>query len=108
MSASSSTINTWAANASILACLRAGALGRVRRALAASGRMRTMYQAWSLLVVALGFQAGASMLTPRDAAPKHLRVATSASAADAAPRAKVSLFVDVTPAPGIHVYAPGA
>jgi len=48
------------------------------------------------------------MLTPRDAAPKHLRVATSASAADAAPGAKVSLFVDVTPAPGIHVYAPGA
>jgi DsbC/DsbD-like thiol-disulfide interchange protein len=70
--------------------------------------MRTMNHAWSLLVIALSLQAGTPILSPPDAAPKHLRVATSASAASAAPGAKVSLFVDVTPAPGIHVYAPGA
>lgn len=42
-------------------------------------------------------------------APKqHIAVAATASAASANPGAKVSLFVDVVPDPGIHVYAPGA
>src|SRR5213593_3238870 len=40
--------------------------------------------------------------------PKHLAIAATASAPTAAPGSKVSLFVDVTPNPGIHVYAPGA
>jgi len=44
----------------------------------------------------------------RSAAPKHLTLAASSSAPSAAPGAKVSLFVDVMPNPGIHVYAPGA
>jgi DsbC/DsbD-like thiol-disulfide interchange protein len=40
--------------------------------------------------------------------PQHVTVATTASRATAAPGSTVSLFVDVTPKPGIHVYAPGA
>ena len=39
---------------------------------------------------------------------KHLTVLTSTSAHAAAPGSKLSLYVDVTPNPGIHVYAPGA
>jgi DsbC/DsbD-like thiol-disulfide interchange protein len=41
-------------------------------------------------------------------APKHLAIVATASAATAAPGSKVSLFLDITPNPGIHVYAPGA
>jgi DsbC/DsbD-like thiol-disulfide interchange protein len=42
-------------------------------------------------------------------APKqHITVATSPSPASARAGAKVSLFLDVAPDPGIHVYAPGA
>jgi DsbC/DsbD-like thiol-disulfide interchange protein len=40
--------------------------------------------------------------------PKYLTIAATASAAAAAPGSKVSLFLDVTPNLGIHVYAPGA
>ena len=40
--------------------------------------------------------------------PKHLTVAATTSAASAAPGTKVSLFLDIAPNPGIHVYAPGA
>jgi DsbC/DsbD-like thiol-disulfide interchange protein len=39
--------------------------------------------------------------------PKHLTIATAASTTSAAAGSQVSLFVDVTPNPGIHVYAPG-
>ena len=39
---------------------------------------------------------------------KHLRVAMSASASTAKKGDRLSLFVDVSPNPGIHVYAPGA
>jgi DsbC/DsbD-like thiol-disulfide interchange protein len=42
------------------------------------------------------------------ARPKHLTLVTSTSDAPQAPGSKISLFVDVTPDPGIHVYAPGA
>ena len=38
---------------------------------------------------------------------KHLSVSLSASAAHAAPGARVSLRLDVTPKPKMHVYAPG-
>ena len=37
----------------------------------------------------------------------HLTLSTSASPETPKPGAKVSLTVDVTPKPGIHVYAPG-
>ncbi|PYR59140.1 MAG: hypothetical protein DMF91_15495 [Acidobacteria bacterium] len=40
--------------------------------------------------------------------PKHLTITATSSAATAAPGSKVSLFLDITPNPGIHVYAPGA
>ena len=38
---------------------------------------------------------------------KHLTVATSAPADAVAPGARVSLVVEITPKPNIHVYAPG-
>jgi len=41
-------------------------------------------------------------------APKHLAVSATSSAATSAPGSKVSLFLDIVPKPGIHVYAPGA
>ena len=41
-------------------------------------------------------------------APKHLAITATTSAATATPGSKVSLFLDITPNPGIHVYAPGA
>src|SRR5947209_4481911 len=41
-------------------------------------------------------------------APKHLTFAATTSARTAAPGAKVQLWLDITPKPGIHVYAPGA
>jgi DsbC/DsbD-like thiol-disulfide interchange protein len=40
--------------------------------------------------------------------PKHLALTTTSSAASAAAGSEISLYVDVTPNPGIHVYAPGA
>src|SRR6266566_1978819 len=40
--------------------------------------------------------------------PRHLTVVPTVSAASVAPGSKVSLFLDITPKPGIHVYAPGA
>lgn len=43
-----------------------------------------------------------------EATTAHLRVAASASDATLVPGRHVSLIVDVTPAAGIHVYAPGA
>src|SRR5438094_8641895 len=39
---------------------------------------------------------------------KHLTAFASALADAASPGSKISLFVDVAPKPGIHVYAPGA
>ena len=46
-----------------------------------------------------------SSLTPR---PGHAAVAASPAEIGAKPGTKVSLFVDVTPKSGIHVYAPGS
>jgi len=37
----------------------------------------------------------------------HLKIATSVTPESAKPGAKVALAVDVTPKPGMHVYAPG-
>jgi hypothetical protein len=42
------------------------------------------------------------------AATPHLRIATSASVAEARRGSIVRLFVDVIPDPKVHVYAPGA
>ena len=39
---------------------------------------------------------------------KHLAIASSSSAKTATAGSKISLYVDVTPKTGIHVYAPGA
>ena len=39
---------------------------------------------------------------------KHAAIAAAPIDVAAAPGGKVSLFVDVTPKPGIHVYAPGS
>lgn len=41
-------------------------------------------------------------------APQHLTISTSVSAPTIQRGKQVSLFVDVTPKPKIHVYAPGA
>ena len=47
-------------------------------------------------------------LFQRPAPPAHLDIAVSSSAAAASPGSKLSLLLDITPKPGIHVYAPGA
>lgn len=68
-----------------------------------------MRDAMHVLFAALLVQAaGSSLLPAQKNVPKHLTLSVSASAASAAPGSKVSLFVDVTPNRGIHVYAPGA
>src|SRR6266851_4186794 len=70
------------------------------------------------LFVVIIAQAGQSLLPPagpvgpdglNNAAPKHLTLSTSANPANpTTPGSGVSLFLDVRPNPGIHVYAPGA
>jgi DsbC/DsbD-like thiol-disulfide interchange protein len=54
----------------------------------------------------------ALLAVPQEAAPKsvetaHLRVATSTSTVTAAAAKRLSLYVDVTPKPDMHVYSPG-
>jgi DsbC/DsbD-like thiol-disulfide interchange protein len=44
----------------------------------------------------------------RPTVPTHVTVVAIPSSDTALPGAKVSLFLDVTPRPGVHVYAPGA
>ena len=39
--------------------------------------------------------------------PGHAAIQSSPAEVNGAPGAKLALFVDVTPKPGIHVYAPG-
>ncbi len=39
---------------------------------------------------------------------QHIKTSTTASPSRAAAGSTITLFVDVTPDPGIHVYAPGA
>jgi DsbC/DsbD-like thiol-disulfide interchange protein len=50
-----------------------------------------------------------SMLLVPDALQEtaHLKIATSVTPASAIPGARIALAVDVTPKPGMHVYAPG-
>ena len=64
-----------------------------------------------LFVVALAELARGQAILPDPAkskTPQYITVETSASAPTAAPGSRVTLFVDVTPNSGIHVYAPGA
>jgi DsbC/DsbD-like thiol-disulfide interchange protein len=49
-----------------------------------------------------------SLLAILAAPPQHITVSSSASAASVKPGTKLSLYVDVVPGSGIHVYAPGA
>jgi DsbC/DsbD-like thiol-disulfide interchange protein len=56
-----------------------------------------------MLLVALLTQL--SSLTPK---PGHATVIASPAEVNGAAGAKLALFVDVTPKPGIHVYAPGS
>lgn len=58
-----------------------------------------MFVALSLMMLVLA--AGPSQETA------HLKIATSATPDAAKPDGKIALAVDVTPKPGIHVYAPG-
>jgi DsbC/DsbD-like thiol-disulfide interchange protein len=68
---------------------------------------------WLFIVIVA--QAGQALVPPGGlggldkAPPKHLTLSTSASPPNlTTPGSGVSLFLDVTPNPGIHVYAPGA
>jgi Thiol:disulfide interchange protein DsbD, N-terminal len=58
----------------------------------------------SLLVVASSFQG----LAPKPSAIQHVTLAATTEPEAAAPRGKVTLLLDVTPDPKVHVYAPGA
>ncbi len=49
----------------------------------------------------------AQLLSPAPK-PGHATIQSSPAEVNGAPGAKLALFVDVTPKPGIHVYAPGS
>ena len=75
--------------------------------------MTTFYNAhvniaWLLLAVA--FVQSAPTLQFKGVPPlsKHAAITTGPATLSAAPGARLELFVDMTPNPGIHVYAPGA
>src|SRR5580704_743649 len=57
--------------------------------------------------IVLALLAQISTPTPRPR-PSHATVTPSPAEVSAAVGAKVALSVDVTPKPGIHVYAPGS
>jgi len=61
-----------------------------------------------LFSIPLLAQGGNPLLSPGPAPPKHLTLTTGASLSSVKPGARVALFVDIVPNPGIHVYAPGA
>ena len=48
------------------------------------------------------------LFPPPKAGPKRISVSTAASLTHLKPGARASLWLDVVPNPGIHVYAPGA
>jgi len=57
------------------------------------------------ILIAAALLAQLPSLTP--AKPGHAAIQASPAAVNGAAGAKLALFVDVTPKPGIHVYAPG-
>jgi hypothetical protein len=66
-----------------------------------------------LSVASLTGAAAAQSFSPaqslfQNKAPQHVSVATAVSTASVAPGATVMLWADVTPNPGVHVYAAGA
>lgn len=68
--------------------------------------MQEMQQSF---VVCVGLVAGlaAALHGAPATETKHLKVATSSAAAAVVPGSRVSLIIDVTPKPTMHVYAPG-
>jgi len=58
----------------------------------------------SLVLLTSTFQG----LAPKPGAIQHVTIAATADPNPAAPRGKVTLALDVTPDPRVHVYAPGA
>jgi len=67
-----------------------------------------MMKQWLVAMVAI-FALGSRpiMLAAEPTTTRHVSVATSASAASVAPGSRVSLIVEITPKPNMHVYAPG-
>jgi DsbC/DsbD-like thiol-disulfide interchange protein len=67
---------------------------------------------WLFVVSGFSRNVAAQTSSPLEAglvrAPKYVSLMTSASATTVKPGDRLSLFVDITPNPGIHVYAPGA
>jgi len=77
-------------------------------------RVRSEHVALCVLCVVCTYVTLSAQATPslqfRGAPPpsKHATIATATDSANPAPGGKVALFVDMTPNPGVHVYAPGA
>jgi len=63
---------------------------------------------FALLMSALFQNAPALQFRGSQPLSKHAAITFGPAALTAAPGAKVSVFVDMTPNPGVHVYAPGA
>ena len=69
-------------------------------------RMRFMLAFLMMSAVVLG--QAAPTLQFRGTGSTHVAIEPAPAAVDAPPGAKVALTIDVTPKPGIHVYAPGS
>jgi Disulphide bond corrector protein DsbC len=64
---------------------------------------------WLAAVILITADPRAAQFTPTDPSridTKHLTIITSTSAATVAPGERLSLYVDVSPKPKMHVYAP--
>jgi DsbC/DsbD-like thiol-disulfide interchange protein len=59
-----------------------------------------------LLAATIGAQTPGSALDPSKVETRHLVATASSNDAPAAPGTRISLFVDVAPKPGMHVYTP--
>ena len=77
-------------------------------------RVRSEHVALCVLCVVCTYVTLSAQATPslqfRGAPPlsKHATITTATDSANPGPGGKVALFVDMTPNPGVHVYAPGA
>lgn len=70
--------------------------------------MRTLALITLLSTIVLAQTSAPSLQFRGEQGSKHATIAASPTDVGAAAGGKVSLFVDVTPKPGIHVYAPGS
>ena len=75
--------------------------------------MRGRAGRWSAVLVVLLLSSAVraqdgNPLVPAPVRPTHLTVAAHVGAVVVSPGATVSLLADITPNPGIHVYAPGS